>query len=284
VDQSPIGKTSRSNPATYLQVLAPIRDLFAGTKDALARATLPAASASTPPAAAAPAARAWATTGWRCSSWPTSPCPARTAAGSRFNAQHPGDPYKGLNIAQVLDLTVEDALAVLRRRGRHQPAPVAAEEGGAGLPDPGPAGPTLSGGESQRLKVARELAMPSGQHNLYLLDEPTTGLHAEDVKALVKVLHELVEREHSVLVIEHNLDLIAQADWIIDLGPGGGRHGGKVVAQGTPLEVAEQEGASGADVPGQSPPVPSETIFGAQPGSFWFSRHTPCIFCWQNAG
>ncbi|HPF71198.1 MAG TPA: excinuclease ABC subunit UvrA [Candidatus Krumholzibacteria bacterium] len=238
VDQTPIGKTSRSNPATYLQVLAPIRELFAGTKEALARGY-------------APGRFSFNTAGGRCATcqgmgyhrvemqfMADIEVPCEDCRGSRFNASTLEIRYKGLSIAQVLDLTVDDALAFCGD------VPAVGErlwflkKVGLGYLTLGQPATTLSGGESQRLKVARELASPTGQDNLYLLDEPTTGLHAEDVRALVKVLHELVERKHSVVVIEHNLDLIAQADWIVDLGPGGGRHGGKVVAEGTPDQVA----------------------------------------------
>jgi excinuclease ABC subunit A len=243
VDQTPIGKTSRSNPATYLQILGPIRELFAGTKEALARAY--------------PAGRfSFNTAGGRCASCQgmgyhrvemqfmadiTVPC--EDCRGRRFNPSTLEVKYKGLNIAQVLDLTVEDALAFFGDQSAISQRLWLLKKVGLGYLTLGQPAPTLSGGESQRLKVARELALPSGQRNLYLLDEPTTGLHAEDVRALVKVLHELVERQHSVLVIEHNIDLIAQSDWIIDLGPGGGRHGGKVVAQGTPKQVAGSAGS-----------------------------------------
>jgi excinuclease ABC subunit A len=238
VDQTPIGKTSRSNPATYLQILAPIRDLFAGTKESLARGY-------------AAGRFSFNTAGGRCSNCQgmgyhrvemqfmadiTVPC--EDCRGRRFNSSTLEILHRGLNIAQVLDLTVEDALAFFGEVPAISQRLWLLKKVGLGYLTLGQPAPTLSGGESQRLKVARELAMPSGQHNLYLLDEPTTGLHAEDVRALVKVLHELVEREHSVLVIEHNLDLISQADWVIDLGPGGGRHGGKLVARGTPEEVA----------------------------------------------
>jgi excinuclease ABC subunit A len=241
VDQTPIGKTSRSNPATYLQILGPIRDLFAATKEALARAY--------------PAGRfSFNTAGGRCASCQgmgyhrvemqfmadiTVPC--EDCRGRRFNPSTLEVRYKGLNIAQVLDLTVEDALAFFGDVPAVSQRLWFLKKVGLGYLTLGQPAPTLSGGESQRLKVARELALPSGKHNLYLLDEPTTGLHAEDVRALVRVLQELVDRDHSVLVIEHNIDLIAQADWIVDLGPGGGRHGGKVVAQGTPQDVAQVE-------------------------------------------
>ena len=239
VDQTPIGKTSRSNPATYLQVLAPIRDLFAATATAagpgLRARTLQLQHRRRPlhhlPGHGLP--------------------PGRDAVHGRHRGALRGLPrqplqrlgtleirYKGLNIAQVLDLTVDDALAFFGDLAAVGERLWFLKKVGLGYLTLGQPATTLSGGESQRLKVARELASPSGQNNLYLLDEPTTGLHAEDVRALVKVLHELVEREHSVVVIEHNLDLIAQADWIVDLGPGGGRHGGKVVAAGTPEQVA----------------------------------------------
>jgi excinuclease ABC subunit A len=239
VDQTPIGKTSRSNPATYLQILGPIRELFASTKEALARAF-------------PPGRFSFNTAGGRCSACQgmgyhrvemqfmadiTVPC--EECLGRRFNPSTLEVRYKGLNIAQVLDLTIEDALKFFGDQSAISQKLWLLKKVGLGYLTLGQPAPTLSGGESQRLKVARELALPSGKNNLYLLDEPTTGLHAEDVRALVRVLHELVERGHSVLVVEHNLDLIAQADWIIDLGPGGGRHGGKLVAQGTPGEVAK---------------------------------------------
>lgn len=239
VDQTPIGKTSRSNPATYLQILGPIRDLFAGTKEAIARAF-------------PPGRFSFNTAGGRCTACQgmgyhrvemqfmadiTVPC--EDCRGRRFNPSTLEVKYKGLNIAQVLDLTIEDALKFFGDQSVISQKLWLLKKVGLGYLTLGQPAPTLSGGESQRLKVARELALPSGKNNLYLLDEPTTGLHAEDVRALVRVLHELVERNHSVLVIEHNIDLISHADWIVDLGPGGGRHGGKVVAQGTPADVAK---------------------------------------------
>ena len=240
VDQSPIGKTSRSNPATYLQVLAPIRELFAAAKDAVARGY-------------SPGRFSFNTAGGRCATcqgmgyhrvemqfMADIEVPCEDCRGSRFNPSTLQIRHKGLNIAQVLDLTVEDALAFFGDVPAVSQKLWLLKKVGLGYLHLGQPAPTLSGGESQRLKIARELSMPAGKHNLYLLDEPTTGLHAEDVRALVKVLHELVSGEHSVLVIEHNLDLIAQADWIIDLGPGGGRHGGRIVAQGTLEEVISQ--------------------------------------------
>jgi excinuclease ABC subunit A len=243
VDQTPIGKTSRSNPATYLQILGPIRDLFAGTKDSLARGY-------------APGRFSFNTAGGRCTSCQgmgyhrvemqfmadiTVPC--EDCRGKRFNSSTLEIRYKGMNVAQVLEMTVEQALGFFGDVSSISQRLWLLKKVGLGYLTLGQPAPTLSGGESQRLKVARELAMPSGKSNLYLLDEPTTGLHAEDVRALVKVLHELVEKNHSVLVIEHNLDLIAQADWVIDLGPGGGRHGGKVVAQGTVAQVIAAPGS-----------------------------------------
>ncbi len=240
VDQTPIGKTSRSNPATYLQILSPIRELFAATKESIARGYTP-------------GRYSFNTAGGRCTNCQgmgyhrvemqfmadiTVPC--EDCRGSRFNPSTLEVRYKGKNIAQVLEMTIDEALKFFGDVAAISQRLWLLKKVGLSYLTLGQPAPTLSGGESQRLKIARELAMPSGKHNLYLLDEPTTGLHAEDVRALVKVLHELVEQKHSVLVIEHNLDLIAQADWVIDLGPGGGRHGGKVVAQGTPEEVAGQ--------------------------------------------
>jgi len=140
-----------------------------------------------------------------------------------------------------LELTVAEALAFFGGQPTITDRLWLLKKVGLGYLKLGQPAPTLAGGESQRLKISRELALPSSRQNLYLLDEPTTGLHADDVQALVAVLHELVDKGHSVLVIEHNLDLIAQADWVIDLGPGGGEQGGRLVAQGAPRDVAANE-------------------------------------------
>jgi len=243
VDQTPIGKTSRSNPATYLQILAPIRDLFAGTRESLARGY--------------PAGRfSFNTAGGRCPAcqglgfhrvemqfMADIEVPCEDCGGKRFNPQTLEIRYRGLNVAEVLELTVAEALKFFGGQAIITDRLWLLKKVGLGYLKLGQPAPTLSGGESQRLKVARELVMPSGKKNLYLLDEPTTGLHAADVQALVAVLHELVDHGHTVLVIEHNLDLIAQADWVIDLGPGGGAAGGRLVAQGTPRELAQAEGS-----------------------------------------
>ena len=151
--------------------------------------------------------------------------------------------YRGLDIAQVLALTVEEALAFFSGQATVTDRLWVLHKVGLGYLTLGQPAPTLSGGESQRLKIARELAVPSGRRNLYLLDEPTTGLHVDDIGRLVRVLHDLVDQGHTVLVIEHNLDLIEQADWIIDLGPGGGDAGGAIVAEGTPAQVAATAGS-----------------------------------------
>jgi len=238
VDQSPIGKTSRSNPATYLQVLGAIRELFAATGEALARGY-------------AAGRFSFNTAGGRCPScqglgehrvemhfMADISVPCEDCGGSRFNPATLEIRHRGLNISEVLQLTVEEALAFFSGQTAITQRLWFLKKVGLGYLSLGQPAPTLSGGESQRLKIARELAAPSGRHNLYLLDEPTTGLHIDDVGALVRVLHELVQQEHTVLVIEHNLDLIAQADWIIDLGPGGGDAGGRLVAQGTVADLA----------------------------------------------
>jgi len=238
VDQAPIGRTSRSNPATFLQVLGPIRELFAATPEARVRAW--------------PAGRfSFNTAGGRCPAcqglgehrvemhfMADISVPCEECGGSRFNPATLEVRYRGLNIAQVLGLTVEESLAFFAGQAGVTDRLWILRKVGLGYLQLGQAAPTLSGGESQRLKIARELAVPSGRRNLYLLDEPTTGLHVDDIAALARVLHELVEQGHGVVVIEHNLELIEQADWIIDLGPGGGEAGGQLVAEGTPAEVA----------------------------------------------
>jgi len=241
VDQSPVGKSSRSNPATYLGFLAPIRDMFASVPEARARGF-------------AAGRFSFNTAGGRCPEcqglgehrvemhfMADISVPCEVCGGSRFNPATLEIRFRGRTIADVLAMTVDEALAFFRRENAVREKLWVLRKVGLGYLTLGQSATTLSGGESQRLKIARELASTGGRHNLYLLDEPTTGLHVHDVAGLVKVLHDLVAQGHTVVVIEHNLDLIERADWIIDLGPGGGADGGALVACGTPSDLARTE-------------------------------------------
>jgi len=241
VDQSPIGKSSRSNPATYLGFLAPIREMFAATPDAKARGF-------------AAGRFSFNTAGGRCPEcqglgehrvemhfMADISVPCEVCGGSRFNPTTLEVKFRGHTMADILAMTVDEALAFFRRENTVREKLWVLKKVGLGYLTLGQSATTLSGGESQRLKIARELASPGGRRNLYLLDEPTTGLHVHDVAGLVKVLHDLVAQGHTVVVIEHNLDLIERADWIIDLGPGGGADGGSLVGCGTPTELARNK-------------------------------------------
>ncbi len=238
VDQTPIGRTSRSNPATYLQLLAPIRALFAATPEAIARGYPPGRFSFNTAGGRCPACQGLGEHRVEMHFLADVSVPCEECGGSRFNASTLAVRFRGLDIAQVLRLTVEEALVFLAGHGAVTERLWMLRQVGLGYLTLGQPATTLSGGESQRLKIARELAVPSGGRNLYLLDEPTTGLHVDDVGSLIKVLHELVRQGHSVVVIEHNLELIEQADWIIDLGPGGGDEGGHLVAAGPPAAIA----------------------------------------------
>ena len=239
IDQSPIGRTPRSNPATYTGSFTLIRDWFAGLPESLARGYKPGRFS-------------FNVKGGRCEMCqgdglikiemhflPDVYVTCEECSGKRYNRETLDVKFKGLSIADVLDMTIEDAVEFFKavppiRDRMHMLAEV-----GLGYVKVGQQATTLSGGEAQRVKLAKELARRSTGQTLYILDEPTTGLHFEDVRKLLEVLHRLVEQGNSVVVIEHNLDVIKTADWIIDMGPEGGVRGGEVVAQGTPEQVVK---------------------------------------------
>ena len=239
IDQSPIGRTPRSNPATYTGVFDHIRKLFAKTTEAKVRGYLPGRFSFNVKGGRCEACSGDGTIKIEMHFLPDVYVPCEICKGKRYNRDTLDILFKGKNIAEVLNLPIEEALGFFENQppiARHLQTLV---DVGLGYVRLGQPAPTLSGGEAQRVKLASELAKRSTGHTMYILDEPTTGLHFEDVRRLLTVLSRLVDQGNSVLVIEHNLDVIKTADHLIDLGPEGGTGGGRVVAEGTPEELAE---------------------------------------------
>ena len=239
IDQAPIGRTPRSNPATYTGLFNDIRSLFAQTQDAKMRAY-------------GPGRFSFNVKGGRCEACtgdgllkiemhflPDLYVPCEVCKGKRYNKETLEVRYKGKNIAEVLEMTVDEAVSFFENVPKIHRRLLTLQEVGLGYVALGQASTTLSGGESQRVKLATELSKRATGRTMYILDEPTTGLHVADVHRLVDVLQKLVDAGNTVVVIEHNLDVIKVADHIIDLGPEGGDGGGKIVCTGTPEQVAQ---------------------------------------------
>ena len=248
VDQAPIGRTPRSNPATYTGVFDHIRRLFSQTQEAKVRGYLPGRFSFNVKGGRCEACSGDGTIRIEMHFLPDIYVPCEVCQGARYNRDTLEVTFRGKTIADVLELSCEEALAFFA----HQP-PIARHlqtlvDVGLGYIRLGQPAPTLSGGEAQRVKLASELSRRSTGHTLYVLDEPTTGLHFDDVRKLLDVLSRLVDQGNTVIVIEHNLDVIKSADWIIDLGPEGGDRGGSVVAVGTPEEVAAAKGSYTGEV------------------------------------
>jgi excinuclease ABC subunit A len=238
IDQSPIGRTPRSNPATYTGLFTPIRELFAQMPEAKIRGYGPGRFSFNVKGGRCEACQGDGLVKIEMHFLPDVFVPCEVCKGKRFNRETLEVRFRGLNIAEVLEQTVEDASEFFENQPRISQKLVTLGDVGLGYIHLGQSATTLSGGEAQRVKLATELSKRDTGRTFYILDEPTTGLHFEDVRLLLDVLHRLVDRGNTVLVIEHNLDVIKTADWIVDLGPDGGARGGTVVASGTPEEVA----------------------------------------------
>ena len=238
VDQSPIGRTPRSNPATYTGVFDHVRKLFASTAEAKVRGYQQGRFSFNVKGGRCEACHGDGTIKIEMNFLPDVYVPCEVCHGARYNRETLEVHYKGKTIAEVLDMPIEEAVdffAAIPAISRHMRTLV---DVGLGYVRLGQPAPTLSGGEAQRVKLSSELQKRSTGRTVYVLDEPTTGLHFEDIRKLLLVLGRLVDQGNTVLVIEHNLDVIKTADWLIDMGPEGGNRGGYVVAEGTPEEVA----------------------------------------------
>jgi excinuclease ABC subunit A len=243
IDQSPIGRTPRSNPATYAGIFTPVRELFAGTQEARSRGYKPGRFSFNVKGGRCEACQGDGVIKVEMHFLPDVYVPCDVCKSKRYNRETLEIQYKGLNIHQVLQMTVEEA------RPFFDVIPAIARklqtlmDVGLSYVRLGQAATTLSGGEAQRVKLAKELSKRDTGQTLYILDEPTTGLHFHDIKQLLEVLHRLRDHGNTVVVIEHNLDVIKTADWVIDLGPEGGSGGGQIVAQGRPEDICEVEGS-----------------------------------------
>ena len=237
IDQSPIGRTPRSNPATYTGLFTPIRELFSQVEESRARGY-------------SPGRFSFNVKGGRCESCqgdglikvemhflPDIYVTCDLCSGKRYNRETLDIKYKGKNISEVLEMTVEDAHVFFKAIPMIERKLATLLDVGLSYIKLGQSATTLSGGEAQRIKLARELSKRDTGNTLYILDEPTTGLHFEDISLLLKVLHKLRDAGNTIVVIEHNLDVIKTCDWIIDLGPEGGSGGGEIVATGTPEQI-----------------------------------------------
>jgi excinuclease ABC subunit A len=238
IDQRPIGRTPRSNPVTYIKVFDEIRSLFANLPDARVHGYKPGRFSFNVKGGRCEACQGDGVLQVEMHFLPDVYVPCEECQGKRFNEATLRVRYKGKSIAEVLDLTVREASELFAAHSSIAAPLALLSDVGLDYLHLGQPSPTLSGGEAQRIKLARELAKRATGRTLYLLDEPTTGLHFDDVRKLLLVLDRLVESGNSVVVIEHNLDVIKTADWVIDLGPEGGPEGGVVVACGTPEAVA----------------------------------------------
>ena len=239
IDQSPIGRTPRSNPATYTGIFTPIRELFAGTQEARSRGYKPGRFSFNVRGGRCEACQGDGVTKVEMHFLPDIYVPCDVCKGKRYNRETLEIKFKDMNISEVLNLTVEDALSFFEAVPAIHRKLQTLMDVGLSYIRLGQAATTLSGGEAQRVKLSRELSKRDTGNTLYILDEPTTGLHFEDIRQLLDVLHRLRDGGNTVVIIEHNLDVIKTADWIVDLGPEGGSGGGQIVATGTPEQVAE---------------------------------------------
>jgi excinuclease ABC subunit A len=238
IDQSPIGRTPRSNPATYIGVFTPVRDWFAGLPEAKARGYKPGRFSFNVKGGRCEACEGDGVIKIEMHFLPDVFVTCEQCKGKRYNRETLEITHKGKSIADVLDMTVDDAVEFFAPMTGIADKLRVLQQVGLGYIHLGQAANTLSGGEAQRIKLAKELSRRSTGRTIYILDEPTTGLHVADVAKLLEVLQTLVDQGNTVLVIEHNLEVIKTADWVIDLGPEGGDRGGEIVAVGTPEDVA----------------------------------------------
>tara|TARA_B000000609_G_C24103850_1_gene309987 strand:- start:30 stop:941 length:912 start_codon:yes stop_codon:yes gene_type:complete len=241
IDQSPIGRTPRSNPATYTGIFTPVRELFSGTQEARTRGYKPGRFSFNVKGGRCEACQGDGVIKVEMHFLPDVYVSCDICKGKRYNRETLEVKYKGLSISEVLDLTVEDAREFFDAIPSISRKLQTLVDVGLSYIKLGQAATTLSGGEAQRVKLSRELSKRDTGRTLYILDEPTTGLHFQDIRQLLSVLHHLRDQGNTIVVIEHNLDVIKTADWIIDLGPEGGSGGGEIIATGTPEKIIKSQ-------------------------------------------